>query len=315
MPIIDLHCDTMTELKRQNKGLARNDANVDIEKMLSADVMCQFFAIFVKLTEYADCDEAWEYMENIYKFYVAEMEANKDKISQAISASDIVANRATGKISGLLTIEEGGILDGKHERLEELYNKGVRLITLTWNYENTLGYPNSDDKNIMNSGLKPFGKDIVKEMCHRGMIVDVSHLSDGGFWDVVELCDKPFIASHTNARAITNFRRNITDEMIKALADKGGVMGINFYSLFLGLDGSGSVAQMIEHIKHIRNIGGIDVLAIGSDFDGFSGNCEIHDSSELVKLVSALKAEKFTDEEIDKITYKNAMRVIDEVLK
>src|SRR5699024_7042079 len=109
-------------------------------------------------------------------------------------------------------------------RLHEFYDAGVRLITLTWNYENAAGYPNSRDSSVMRKGLKPFGKVLIEEMNDLGMIIDVSHLSDGGFWDVARRSKKPFIASHSNARAVTSHPRNLTDEMIRAIAEKGGVI-------------------------------------------------------------------------------------------
>ena len=315
MPIIDLHCDTITELLRLKKSLKKNELNVSIEKLLASDVLCQFFAIFVKLENYETIDEAWEYYLKVYSKFDMEITQNSDSIALSLNYDDILKNRSEGKISAFLTVEEGGICGDKLKRLDELHQMGVRLITLTWNYENSIGFPNSSDVGIMSSGLKTFGKDFVKKMNSLGMLIDVSHLSDKGFWDVVELSKYPFVASHSNARAITNVTRNLDDPMLKALADKGGVTGINFFSKFLGDDGQGSVEQMVTHINHIKNVAGIDVIAVGSDFDGFTGNCEIKDSSEYIKLIEALKAEKYTSEEIDKITYKNAARVIQEVVR
>ena len=119
-------------------------------------------------------------------------------------------------------MEEGGVLNEKQERLEELYRLGIRLITLTWNYENCLGYPNSRDGEVMNRGLKAFGLEIVERMNALGMLVDVSHLSDGGFWDCIRVSRAPIIASHSNARALCGVPRNLTDDMLRALAEKGG---------------------------------------------------------------------------------------------
>ena len=130
----------------------------------------------------------------------------------------------------LLTVEEGGVLNGNRNRLEELYQRGVRLITLTWNYENCIGYPNSRNAQEMQKGLKSFGKQMVEEMNERGMLVDVSHLSDGGFWDCIRLSKKPIIASHSNARALCAHPRNLSDEMLCALGECGGVVGLNFLS-------------------------------------------------------------------------------------
>jgi len=315
MPILDLHCDTITELLRLKKSLSKNQINISIEKMLVSDVLCQFFVIFINLKNYENIEDTWKYFLKAHTKFNHEITKNSDFINFALNYDDIVKNRSQGKISAFLTLEEGGICANKLKKLDELHKIGIRLVTLTWNYENSIGFPNSEDPIIMNSGLKPFGKDFIKKMNSLRMLIDVSHLSDGGFWDVMELSKHPFVASHSNARAITNVTRNLDDSMLRALADKGGVVGINFYSKFLGNDGKGSIEQMITHINHIKKIAGIDSIALGSDFDGFMGNCEIKNSGEYIKLIDALKAQKYSSEEIDKITYKNAIRVIQEVVR
>ncbi|MDU7338303.1 MAG: dipeptidase [Clostridium sp.] len=314
MSIIDLHCDTISVLLESREPLLSSDRNVSIEKMRSADVLCQFFAMYICLTNFKDVDGAYDYLKKMHAHYLAELEENKDFIRPALCAQDLHKNRADKKISSILTVEEGGVIGDKPERLQELHDMGVRLITLTWNYENSLGYPNSDDPSIMNAGLKPLGKEIVERMNELHMLVDVSHLSDGGFWDVMGLTKGPFVASHSNARSVRDFRRNLSDDMLRALAERGGVTGINFYHKFLGEDGQGSVADMVRHIEHIRKVAGIDVIALGSDFDGFSGPCEVRDCTQFGKLTDALTAARFSDEEIEKICWKNALRVIDCVL-
>lgn len=314
MSFIDLHCDTISVLLEQNKILAENDLSVSIPALRQADVFCQFFAMYVRLQEFATPEQAFERVQEMYAVFQREMKANSGAICFSRCAQALEVNRENGKISAFLTVEEGGICGNNIGRLYKLYQMGVRLITLTWNFENALGYPNSDDPIVMSQGLKPFGVEFVKTMNCLGMLVDVSHLSDGGFWDVVRISTKPFVASHSNARAVRDFRRNLNDAQLRALAAKGGVTGINFFHRFLGYDETGSVSQMVDHIKHIKKVAGIDVLAIGSDFDGFSGPSEIKNSAQLVKIPDALTRAGFTDDEIDKICYKNALRVIKDVL-
>lgn len=314
MSFVDLHCDTVSVLLEQNKMLAGSDLSVSIPTLRQADVFCQFFAMYVRLQEFVTPEQAFERVQQMYAVFLREMQANTDTICFTRCAKELAVNRKRGRISAFLTVEEGGICGNNIQRLYQLYEMGVRLITLTWNFENALGYPNSDDPAIMSQGLKPFGIEFVEMMNRLGMLVDVSHLSDGGFWDVVRISSKPFVASHSNARAVRDFRRNLTDAQLRALAERGGVTGINFFHRFLGYDETGSVQQMVEHIKHIQNVAGVDVLAIGSDFDGFSGPCEIKNSAELVKIPEALSRAGFTDDEIDKICYKNALRVIQDVL-
>jgi len=311
-PVLDLHCDTASEML-DGRSLYQNDGMLSIKKMREGAVFSQFFAIFIRLTEHKSPAEAHEHFLKIYRNLMEELNRNREHIVLARDAAGISALQTEGKIAAILTLEEGGILDSKPERLDELYGMGVRLITLTWNHENCFGFPNTKKPELMKKGLKPFGKEMVERMQEMGMIVDVSHLSDGGFWDVVKLSKKPFIASHSNARSIHYNIRNLTDEMLKALADAGGVTGINFYHKFLGDDKTGSIEQMVAHIKHIRKVAGIDTIAMGSDFDGFEGPCELADCSQFPLLTDALFKAGFSDEEIEKICWKNAMRVIEQL--
>ena len=196
-------------------------------------------------------------------------------------------------MSTILTIEDGRSINNDLAKIKEYYDLGIRLITLTWNFENCLGYPNSDDPKIMNKGLKDFGKEAVEYMNELGIIIDVSHLSDGGFYDVAEISRLPFIASHSNARALSPHRRNLTDDMIRIIGERGGVIGL----------------------KHIKDKGGEEVLALGTDFDGIGGNLQIPSADKLPLLFEALRREGWSEDLIEKFAYKNALRVIRDVMK
>ncbi|WIV11899.1 dipeptidase [Proteiniborus sp. MB09-C3] len=309
---IDMHCDTILRLMKdkENLELYENDFSIDIKKMKKGNSLAQFFAMFVYLKEEKDPMEMC--LEMIDKFYT-ELEKNKDSISIATSYEDIIKNDREGKMSAVLTIEEGGTIKGKLENLRNFYRLGVRAITLTWNFPNEIGFPNTYYE-CKDEGLTNFGAEVVNEMNRLGMLIDVSHLSDQGFYNVARLSSKPFIASHSNARSVKEHSRNLNDDMIKTLSEKGGIMGICFEKYFLGESENAKVEDMIKHIKHIRNIGGIDVIALGSDFDGCSPNIEIDNIGEIEKLAYGLRDNKFTEDEIDKIFYKNALRVIKNVL-
>lgn len=312
MGIIDLHCDTILKLMEDKEKfeLKQNPFSVDIEKLKKASSYAQFFALYIDLDEEKD---PLEYcLEMLDKFYV-EIEKNKDDIGIARNYEEMLKNHKQGKISAFLTIEEGGALKGKLHHLRNFYRLGVRLITLTWNYPNEIGYPNCAAE-FTNQGLTDFGKEVVYEMNRLGMLIDVSHLSDRGFYDVAGISSKPFVASHSNARTIKNHKRNLTDPMIRTLAEKGGVMGINFAKEFLGEAPISKVEDMVRHIQHIRNQGGIEVIALGTDFDGISPGLEIENMGEIHKLIHALQKNDFSQEDIEKICYKNALRVIKEVL-
>lgn len=312
MNLIDLHCDTILSCMKDEErfGIEENEFSVDLNKLKKADSLAQFFALYVNLKEFED--PFMRCMKMADKFFL-ELEKNKEQIKIAKNYKDMIENKEQGKLSAFLTIEEGGVLKGEIDNLRSFYQLGVRLITLTWNYPNEIGFPNCE-MHYRQKGLTTFGKEVVKEMNSLGMIIDVSHLSDKGFYDVARLSSKPFVASHSNARSITSHCRNLSDEMIRILADKGGVMGINFEKLFLGTEPLSRVEEMVTHINHIKNIGGTDVIAIGTDFDGISDGLEIENIGQINKLILGLQRNHFSEVEIEKILYKNASRVIKDIL-
>lgn len=318
--LIDLHCDTIWRLMcaGEEVTLEKNSFCVNIDEMRQTDTMAQFFACFVDAKWFLEKDryeDGYTYVKKMIERIKKEVENFSEEIAFAKSGGEIEENRRNGKISALLTVEEGGVLNGNIERIEELWKEGIRLITILWNYENCIGYPNSEKTEIMNKGLKPFGFEVVEKMNERGMLIDVSHLSDGGFWNVLETSSYPIVASHSNAREICPHQRNLTDEMIRGLAEKGGVIGINFYPRFIRKTGKAEVKDIVAHIRHIINVGGIESVCIGTDFDGFSGeSTEIERMGEMYLLYEALKQVGFTEKQIEKIWWRNAMRVIKEVI-
>ena len=312
MKLIDLHCDTIDKLMLNTKeyNLKRNEFSVDIEKLKKADSLAQTFALFV---DTSSIQNPYDYCMSMADKFLEEMEKNKDTIAIATNYKDIMENEANAKMSALLAIEEGAVLEGKIENLKRFYDLGVRMMTLTWNHPNEIGFPHNVGLS-KEKGLTDFGKEVVQNMNELGMLVDVSHISDAGFYDVADLSTKPFIATHSNARQMMNHSRNLTDDMIKVLANSGGVTGLNFFHSFLSEDSQTKIEYIINHMKHIINVGGLDVLAIGTDFDGIDSVVEVKDISEMDKLVMALEREGFSDDQIEKIYYKNALRVIKDVL-
>ncbi|MBQ4558976.1 MAG: dipeptidase [Tyzzerella sp.] len=317
MRFIDMHCDTFwLMMRKKGVSLQKNDLCIDIEKMQKAGSMAQFFASFIHMSQFEGVDaleEAYRHALAMIAHGKAELAKSSDEIAIAHNFDELIANRDKGKMSVVLTLEEGGILNGKMAYLEELYRQGIRLITLTWNHENCIGFPNSRDPELMKCGLKPFGVEVVGRMNALGMIIDVSHLSDGGFWDVVNYSSKPFVASHSNARTLCNHPRNLTDEMIKALAEKGGVTGVNFYPYFLRENGRATVTDIADHFWHIYQVGGEDVLAFGTDFDGFDeGELDISDIGEMNLVYDAVQKRGFSERQMDKILNGNILRVMQE---
>ncbi len=309
MKLIDLHCDTVFKLYNQkSKRFYENEHQIDLKKLKSAGSYIQAFALFDSRDHY---HYAYENLLEYIDYYHTLIEENEPHIHALESIKDVRQE----KINALLTLEDGGSIGGKIERLQEVYAKGVRMAALSWNYENCFGYPNSSDEETMGKGLKKFGFEAVESMNELGMIVDVSHLSDRGFYDVVNTSKQPFVASHSNARAVADNPRNLTDDMIKRLADAGGICGVNFYAPFLGKSKISRIEDIINHIKHIHNVGGIDMIAIGTDFDGINCELEISDISKISLLYDALKKNGFSETDIEKIFYRNALRMMIEVLK
>lgn len=318
MRLIDMHCDTVSELyKDRTLSLRKNLCQVDVEKLSASGSVAQFFACFI----HAKGEEQTRYQGSFLKAldmldYAEDMFwQEEERIRHVTTYRDLSLCMEQGKIGAFLTIEEGGILEEKMERIDILKERGVSLITLLWNYENSLGYPNSRNKEIMRRGLKPFGREVTERMNEMGMIVDVSHLSDGGFYDVAAIAKKPFVASHSNARALCDHPRNLTDDMIRTIAQAGGICGVNVYPNFLTGRQTADVGDLIRHICYLMDKGGEDVVAFGSDFDGFDD--AISDPSDIGKMervFHAMKQAGITERQIEKIATGNVLRIIKEVL-
>jgi len=322
---IDLHCDSLLRIYNkydQDNLLENNKLSVDFKGLKAGGALAQFFAIFMpdqstlEELNLAQIDDDL-YIEDLLNILKNEVKKNNKMIEMAYNYRDLLNNKNENKISAFLTIEDGRSVNGDLEKIKKYYELGVRLITLSWNYENCFGWPNSDNQEIMKKGLKQFGVEAVKYMNQIGMIIDVSHLSDGGFYDVAEHSEKPFVASHSNVRSLAAHPRNLKDDMITKIAEKGGVIGLNFAPQLLNknsADKRSRLKEMIEHLNYIKNIGGESVLALGSDFDGIQGDLEITKSSEMPLLFKALKKDGWSDDLIDKFRSENVLRVIKEVL-
>lgn len=361
MKVIDMHCDTISELfalkqKGTPEALRSNGRHMDLLRMKESRYLVQNFALFVMLEK---AEDPWEHVCSLYRHYREELEKNSDILAPVLRYSDIAANEAAGKLSSMLTVEEGGVCGGEIGKLCRLYDMGVRMLTLTWNFDNEIGHPNysrllntqlrvameewkhtgpdSPDRERkregaqlayscyshmpnLTEGLTERGREFVTKMEELGMIPDVSHLSDAGFYDVLETTKKPFVASHSNAREVCHSVRNMKDDMIRRLADRGGVMGLNFCADFLeekllGEKNPGSIAAVVRHAKHIVSVGGIEVLGLGSDFDGIETNEELPGAQSMGALWEALSRAGFSEDQLDKIFYKNVLRVYENTIK
>ena len=341
MKIIDMHCDTISELADRGGELWKNSGHLDLKRMQESGYLLQNFALFVDIGKCTPTP--WERVCALYEVYRTELEKNKNRIVPVLCYEDILKNEAGGKLSALLTVEEGAVCGGSLERLRELYDMGVRMLTLTWNYRNELGWPatrrclgqsrgdvdgrltekgetgiRGSDGGDAACGLTETGRNFVTEMERLGMIPDVSHLSDAGFDDVWECTKKSFVASHSNARAVCPSLRNLTDDQIRRLAERGGCMGLNYYDKFL-VDGGSKDPEvlweaLIRQARHITDVGGMEILGLGSDFDGIPTNPALPGAEAMPVLWERLKTAGFTENQLDGIFWGNVMRVYRDAL-
>ena len=323
-PYIDLHSDALYQAWRCGADdiFQMNGSMSDVSADRAGGCKLQLYAIYMPDLDKID-DPAVHYpgddiyIQRLLEIFKQTCQGHNDRFAPALTMQDVAHNAAAGKLSGMLSMEDGRAVRGSFERLRDFYQLGVRILGLTWNHPNCFGSPNSFDPAEMAKGLTAFGKDALPCMEDLGMLVDVSHLSDGGFWDVVKISKRPFLASHSNCRTLNPHPRSMTDEMIRALADCGGIMGLNFYPAFLTQDIENvcsTVDAMAAQLRHRINVGGLGCAAIGTDFDGIDGNLEIASAAQMPTLFEELEKRGFSFHEIDQITHKNAERLLSDVL-
>ena len=308
--MIDLHCDTIMQLldHPDSGDLYRNTWKIDIEKLQKAHSKVQDFALFVNLGKTNDPYGRYEEMRNLC---TTQIHLYGEHIQHVLSYQDVEYVYESGKIGALVSIEEGGVLGGDLDKLKQAYKDGVRLITLTWNYPNGLGEPHCGEQH---KKLTPKGIEFVEAMQDLGIIVDCSHLNDAGTEQLGDILDAPFVASHSNAREVTAHTRNLPDNLIKLIANKGGVIGLNFAQSFLGTSPVSRIEDIVKHGLYLINKGGEDVVALGTDFDGIKPNTEIKDVSEMYRLYDAFKEAGLSVEQCEKLFWKNADRLLKEIL-
>ena len=264
--LIDLHCDTLTDWKYTATG--NPDTLDDSKRVLSLSAIpagvrwAQFFAVFIPDEQRGQ--DAIDYFEFNRRSFYRQMEQFADRVSPCRTAADMEAAWAAGKTAAFLTIENGSALAGDLSRVEVLAGQGVRCITLTWNGENEIGSGHATEH-----GLSDFGRAVIPEMERQGVLIDVSHLNDAGFAGLLKVVRKPFVATHSNARAVCGHKRNLTDGMIREMVDRECLIGLNYFVKFLRDDGEvKSLDDLYRHVEHFLELGAEKNLALGSDFDG-----------------------------------------------
>ena len=296
----DLHCDTLNRCLRGRKSVLDNDYSLSVEKGMIFDQWVQVFAAFI------DDDHRGA---KAYQRFIAQAE----KLKQATSESDKIVpydkeNIRDDICNAILAVENGAALGGKLERIAEFAEMGVRLMTLVWNGENELG--GGVESEI---GLTDFGREAVRELEDHRIIIDVSHLNRLGFWDLCEVAERPFIASHSNCFEVCPHQRNLDDLQIKEIIRRGGLIGVTFYPVFINGESDASFQELRRHIRHIIALGGEDCIAVGSDFDGAAMPSVLTGVDRIPDWHQNL-LKHFEPELVEKITFGNAERFFRENL-
>ena len=297
LALFDAHCDTLYEMRRQGQRFERNQLHIDLLRGRRYAPWAQFFAIF----EY---DFAGQ-----YGLFLETLRENDTHMQFCRTATDAKKAAEAGKMAAFLSVEGAEVLGCDPDRLTEARELGVRMVTLTWNHENALSGTHVE---AVDQGLTELGRRFVRRCRDLGVIVDVSHISEPGFWDVAEELTGPFVASHSNAFALCPHSRNLTDGQFLAIVKAGGVAGLNLYGALIGE--RPDVAGTISHIEHFCGLGGERSVAIGADLDGCDSLPRgIAGIEDLEKLAEGLLRKNYAEALVHDIFYNNLFRVVDEV--
>lgn len=292
MKYVDLHCDTVTECFDGGYALANCGLQTDLEKLNKGKCAAQCFAI------YTQGDGAAVRFKQCLAFY------KQSGVKEVLNYADLEECLKSGA-GGILTVENLGFIEDVSQ-LEFLFAAGVKMASLVWNIENSLACPNG-----ARGGLKPFGREVLDELDRLKIIVDISHLSDGGAAEILAGRKIPVVASHSNAKSVCNVPRNLSDDLIKKIADCGGVVGVNFCKKFLG-EGE-TFESVFAHVSHIIDVGGEDTVAIGSDFDGIPAPENLEDCTKMPALISYLEGRGLKQSAIEKLCFDNFVRVFKDI--
>lgn len=303
MRLFDLHCDTITELAKKKENLAKNNGHISLDRAGYLTEYVQDYAIFIP-DEYRG-KAAVDYFDSVYTYYKNQLSENG--ITEYSEQKD-------SKFKAVLSVEGGAGMGGTIEGLHHLVDCGVKLITITWNGRNELASGCFDDEDI---GLTAFGREAIEEMEKLRIAADVSHLSKKGFYDLADIAGKPFMASHSCVDMVDNYKakhRNLSGDQIKIIAEHGGVIGINLWEKLLGNENDNSFDAVLRHMSEMIELGGENVVAMGTDFDGCSINPELAGIEKLQQLYDYLNRHGFDEKLLDKIFFANADRFFTNLL-
>jgi len=303
--------------------------HTDLRRLQAGGVDAQFFSIFPHPRFASKPGGTKQRALDMMAALNEQIRRHSNQLAMAGSASDVRRIVGEGKIAALMGLEGGHAIEGQPNNLAQFYRLGIRYMTLTWS--NTNDWADSSSDVPLHGGLADLGRDVVREMNRLGMMVDVSHASDDTFWDVMAVTRAPIIASHSSVRALVENPRNMSDEMLRAVARNGGVVMVNFGGSFLDRRKAGTwkavsdivvhfgpsrvpLGSLLDHIDHVARVAGIDHVGLGSDFDGTMFLPEgLKDVSGFLKITAALVERGYSEAQIRKILGENTLRVLSEV--
>mgnify|MGYP000023418676 CR=1 FL=1 len=305
--IVDSHNDTIMAHKRLGISLKiRTDkTQIDLPRMREAKVDVSFFAVDVTRA----IKNHLTYALDAFGFFEKDLESEQDEVTIVTTKKHLFEATRKGKLAIILAIENSDATEGSLNVLRMLFKLGVRSIGLTHNPRSLAADGVGESRT--GGGLTNFGVQLVEEMNKLGIAVDLAHISEKGFWDTLEISRKPVIVSHGNCKAICDHMRNLTDEQIRGLASKRGVIGVTFVPAFVD-EKKPSLSRLLDHIDHIVDIAGINHVGIGSDFDG--GGTLLKDVTELPEITENLLERGYSESEVKKILGENFLRVLSEIL-
>lgn len=310
---IDAHCDTVGLFNAgggYDFAVRNTTGHLDLPRMQEGGIKIQFFALYIR-EEYASSG-ALRYCLMLLDSYYQTMDRCRDQVRTILSGAGLRQVMPGSKTGAILSVEGGEALEGELAVLPMLFRLGVRALGLTWNHRNQLATGVGADR--PDEGLTSFGRQVIKEMNKLGMLVDLAHINEKGFYEAIGMSSAPLIVSHANSRALCDHPRNITDEQLRALRDAGGVVGLVFNPPFVD-PREATMDRLIDHFVHIAEVAGVDHLGLGSDFDGIDTVIEgLEDVTGLPGLIEGLSARGFDSADIEKITCSNFLRVLETIL-
>ncbi|WP_232698684.1 dipeptidase [Brevibacillus daliensis] len=300
MKIVDTHCDALYKMQEKpDRTFADSiELQTNLKRLRAGEVYVQFFAIFIDSE--VDSDQKFQKALNQIDIFHTEILAKNSSMKKITSWKDIDRLKEH-EIGAVLTLEGADAFGNDIRKLRTLYQLGVRSIGLTWNNMNLCADGVGEPRG---AGLTEWGKEVVHLNNQYLVFTDVSHLSERGFWDVMEIADYP-IASHSNSKVLCKHRRNLTDAQAQALFQKGGFASVVFYPHFVKDDGNAKIADVINHIEHFCSLGGVEHICLGSDFDGISTFVQhLEDASQYQNLINEL-LKHYKEEEVRGFAYQN----------